>query len=208
MDIQTFPILAFNPSDTNFNDLSKNGTGFIVDNSGLFYTAGHNFYKKERGRDPEKLKCYALINNALQPIQEIHLEYEPNADDTNKDFAYGKVLNFNNLAYTKTIQCNQPTALGYTCRVLNFDKIESASWKNKLFHLYKVPISIGTNSKSISNGYDITFDNSLFYTVDSGITLEGLSGGPILHNDEILGVLVSDCFVTKEYIDNTLKSYK
>lgn len=205
MDIRTFPIIAFSLSDNTFAGPWYNGTAFLVDDIGHFYTAGHNFFLRKRGEEkPEKLKCVALINGDFFPIQEIFIEYDFDCEGTKKDFAHGKIINFKNLPDTKTIEFDKPIALGYSIRKLDFEIIETVKWDEKEFYLYKVPIAIGKNSKTMGVYVNISFDNVLFYTTESGVTLEGFSGGPILFNDKILGVLVSDCFIIREYIDKIL----
>lgn len=205
MNIKLFPILAFSFTDEELKGTYYNGTAFLMGNTGHFYTAGHNFYKKERGRAPEKLKCFALINGELFNIQEIHLEYDSDSGGFKKDFAFGQIANFKNIPDSKNIACDTPIALGYSSRELDFEKIETVNWNEIEFKLYKVPISIGTNSMAINTNFIESFENILFYTMQSSISLEGLSGGPILYADEILGVLVSKYFITKEYIDKIVK---
>ena len=204
MKIQIFPILAFSPTDKDFTGNFYNGTAFLIDEQGHFYTAGHNFHKRERGQETERLNCFALINGELIPTKELFLEYQRDSDDLMMDFAYGKILGFNTSPNVITIDCNEPIALGYTGRELSFEKIATTKWNEKEFHLYKVPISIGTNSKELLPGIPISFANVLFYTTEIKVSLEGLSGCPILHNDNLLGVLVSHCFITKEYIDKKI----
>lgn len=204
MNIQIFPIIALNPLDKSFED---NGTAFLVDDRGHFYTAGHNFYKKERGKDSEKLECFALIDGALFPVEEIFIEYDRDSEGIKKDFVYGEIKNFKNSPSVKTIDSTNPVALGYKTQELDFEQIETTEWNEKKFHLYKVPITIGTNTMTIKN-IPFSFDNVLYYTTESEVALNGLSGGPILFNDEILGVLVSNHFITKAYIDKQLAKIK
>lgn len=205
MNIQTFPILAFALSDSNFSGHWLNGTAFLVDDIGHFYTAGHNFRLKKRGEEePEKLKCFALIAGVLFPTEELFVEYDFNSDGLKKDFAYGKIIDYVKLPSIEIIDNKESIALGYSVRKLDFEQIETVKWAEKEFFLYKVPISIGTNSMKISPNIEISFNNVQFYTTESGVSLDGLSGGPILQNDEVLGVLVSHCFIKKEYIEKQL----
>lgn len=204
MNIRTFPILAFNLSDSNFTGEWYNGTAFLIDDSGHFYTAGHNFFKKERGKEAEKLKCFALINGELFPTEEIFIEYDSDSEIIKKDFACGRIINIKELPIAKTINSDNAVALGYSVRNLDYEIVETVEWNKKEFYLYKVPVSIGTNSMTIAANINISFKNVLFYTTELDISLEGLSGGPILLTDEIIGVLVSHCFITMQYINTTL----
>lgn len=43
-----FPILGFEITDTKCSGDFINGTGFFIDKEGNFFTAGHNFLKKDR----------------------------------------------------------------------------------------------------------------------------------------------------------------
>jgi hypothetical protein len=201
MKIRIFPILAFSRTDEDFTGKFLNGTGFLINDQGHFYTAGHNFFKRERGSEAERLNCFALINGELIPTRVLFLEYDRDSDRLKIDFACGEIVDFNSLPNEITIDCNEPIALGYKVGKLNFEKIATTKWNEKEFHLYKVPISIGTDTKEIAPRIHLTFSNVLFYTTEPEELLDGLSGCPILHNDNILGVLVSDCFITKEYID-------
>ena len=207
MKIRVVPTIAFCLSDNDFSGRWFNGTAFLVDDIGHFYTAGHNFRKKERGNgdaEPEKLKCFALIDGELFPTEELFVEYDFYSEALKKDFAYGKIKKKKKIPSIKIIDSNESIALGYSIRELDFEQIETVKWEEKEFFLYKVPISIGNNSMKISPNINISFENVRFYTTESGISLEGLSGGPILQNDEILGVLVSNCFLMKEYIEKLL----
>lgn len=208
MNIKLFPILAFSSTDKDFEVINSNGTAFLIDDIGHFYTAGHNFYKKERGKNPEKLTCFALINEKLFPTQEIYIDYDQESEVIKKDFAFGKITNFTNIPDTKTIDCNTPITLGYSKKDLDFEKIETVKWNEKEFKLYKVPISIGTNSIIINKNFIAEFENVLFYKTQPSISLEGLSGGPVLYDNEIQGVLISTCFIIKAYIDKVLNSKK
>lgn len=69
MKIRIFPILAFSRTDEDFTGKFLNGTGFLINDQGHFYTAGHNFFKRERGSEAERLNCFALINGELIPTR-------------------------------------------------------------------------------------------------------------------------------------------
>ncbi|GEM65963.1 hypothetical protein SF1_39450 [Sphingobacterium faecium NBRC 15299] len=74
--------------------------------------------------------------------------------------------------------------------------------------MYAIPITIGTNSTEVVPNVFSEFDNVLFYTTELNFYLNGFSGGQIIHNDKILGVLVSNFFITEEYIEKIISSTK
>lgn len=205
MEISIFPILSTNP----VNQKTYNGTGFLIDGDGHFCTAGHNFFKIERGSGIiQKLDSSALINKQLLALEIIHCEYDPDNDIIKKDFAFGKIESLPSNPNSIKINSDNPVAVGYTTKNLEFQKLNTLEWEGIEYFLYAVPISIGTKSTELIQNIILTIDNVLFYTTGLNFDLNGFSGGPIIHNDKILGVLVSNCFITEEYIEKIISSTK
>ncbi len=202
MDVQIFPTYAISQVDSN---RFITGTAFLKD--GIVYTAGHNFYVTERGYEPEKVKCNALINGKLYLIMDsIFTEYDPNSEDTKRDIALGKIDVSDQQIDTRHISCNESCVLGYSRQELPFTIIDTISWNDMQFHLYCVPITVGTNSFQIPNSHiQISFNNVLFYSTKHAECLHGLSGGPVFGDGTLLGVLISHCFITNNYINSILE---
>lgn len=202
MNIKLFPVIAYDASDFKLSGKFFNGTAFLIDDSKIFYTAGHNYYDNSRGHEPKRIDCYALINGELISTEKVFIEYNQDNDKIKKDIAFGKIKDFKSEPFTIPVESNQPIALGYSRNRLDFEILNTVTWKGITFNLYKIPISVGTNSiKSIQNSIiDISFSNVLFFNAAS-IDLKGLSGGPIINKDELQGILVSNCFIIKDYID-------
>jgi hypothetical protein len=197
-----FPILAF--EDSKIMDVADfiSGTGFLINDKGYLYTAGHNFYKKDLGTgNLNELTCFAFIKNELIEIERIYVEYDKNSEGEKKDFAIGKLKSLpKELTSNVNVDNEDYLMVGYSIRDLPFEIIETINFRNTLFNLYKVPI---TPTGNVLKYYsiNISYDNVLFFDCSPKVDFYGLSGCPIFKNNELCGMLVSNCFITYEYLE-------
>lgn len=205
MKIRVFPIISFKDKEKKFDDYWISGTAFLINEDGGFFTAGHNFFMKERGKDQQKLYVFALISNELIPVEEIRLEYDRNSDLILKDFAFGKITDNKLLPELLHFEDKDPFALGYKKEVLDCEILHVKETNGIKFYLYKLPIIVGTNTLQIGKSLvSIKYENVLYYKTNIPGDISGFSGGPVVHKNEILGVLVSHCFITSQYIEGIL----
>ncbi len=197
-----FPVLGFEPSEKTTDGNFANGTGFLINDKGFLFTAGHNFYKKERETgNLNELICFAYINNQLIEIEKLYIEYDEDDEVEKKDFAIGKLKTVpNELVQNTSIDCNDFIAIGYSIRDLPFEAIEQVKFKNTKFNLYKVPI-VPTGNVLRYLSFEKSYENVLFFDYSPKADLFGLSGCPVIKNNELSGMLVSNCIITNEYLE-------
>jgi hypothetical protein len=205
-----FPILGFAVTDTKCSGNFYNGTGFFVDTEGHFFTAGHNFYKpKERGADTlERLTCYALLKGKLLKIEDPYVEYDPDQEEVKCDFAYGKIdISFESLEVISLEVSSECRLLGYSRRNLPYEVKHSVRFKETEFYLYQVPIQKKDNILKVSEYVRYHYNNVIFYDADFD-SLYGLSGCPVIENNQYIGILITRCFITREYAEKVFLENK
>lgn len=197
-----FPILGFDPSDKRCDGEFDSGTGFLINNEGYFFTAGHNFYRKERGSDELiELTCFAYIDNQLIEIERLYIEYVKDFEGRKKDFAYGKLkIPSYKINPNVIIDSEDCLMIGYSIRDLPFEIIETVQFKDTNFNLYKVPITPTSNIFEY-HSIKIFYDNVLFFDCTKNMDFFGLSGCPVIKKNILCGVLVSNCFITMDYLE-------
>jgi len=197
-----FPILGFDILDVSCKNIISSGTGFLINNDGHFFSAGHNFYKsKKRGEvEQVELSCFALIKNQLIQIEKLYLEYDNDSTLSKKDFFVGKFkAPFCEQEDNIKMESDEFFMTGYSIRDLPYETIESIQFNNITFKLYKVPI-ISTSNILNYGGINFSYENVLYYNCEVIVDFYGLSGCPIFKSNKLYGLLISTFFITIDYL--------
>lgn len=203
MSKRIFPILGFLRTDLSHKDLIRLGTGFFINGKGHFFSVAHNFvkYKKPMSEEELNVDCLAFIDGELHEIKIIHNEYNRYESDENdpdyKDFVIGKIDVDSSEEYIAR-NSDKNVIVGYSKNILPHEQINQLDFNGNQFRLYEIPISITDNALRHNGIFITSFPNVLFFNVSDN--LHGLSGGPVIYNKEILGVLSSKCFVKSDYL--------
>lgn len=215
MNNSVFPILAFEDS---IKDYVDNATGFFINKDGVFISAGHIFKDKSR-------KYFARIDNKLYPIEFVYEEYikpELQKPPSYKDLFIGKI-NFDSkqikpLSFSLSKEKKSKYfACGYSSRIpisnqkikkqedlcfddceieikqLNYHKLQFKYYGEKMFR------TLGVEIHWFDNGFVIEMNNK---------PASGLSGGPVIHDLFVKGVLIAmnNC-ISSDYITSVLRGY-
>lgn len=186
------------------------GTGFIVDKTGLFVSAGHNF--KYDGR------CLkAMFRGEVYELDLLYKEYtcrEP------IEFAIGRLRNFKETIQEPIIANNEAAAPGSKISLCGckehivpqseiLETIELPSTR-KVFkqRVDRVIPEIGVSHPlriivEESKGVAIPFEE-----IDPPQKLNGFSGGPVYIENKILGIITSHCFIKSDYWLPVLKQFQ
>ena len=215
MYVSIFPILAFDDPTKNFVD---NGTGFFINSEGFFISAGHVFKNKNR-------KYSARIHNQLYPIELVYEEYieqDRQEKPIYKDLYIGKISfdskQIKPLSFSLTKAKNSEYfACGYSSRIpinnqkikkqedlcfddcemeikqLNYHKLQFKYYGEKMFQ------TLGIEIHWFDNGFVIEMNNT---------PASGLSGGPVIHDLFVKGILIAmnNC-ISSDYITSVLSVY-
>lgn len=192
------------------DDLFDSGTGFLINNNGIFLSAGHNFSKEigtyiaYYGDNKYKIKC-------------IYKEH----DDSGKDLFIGELIDFNGrLPFHVTLANSDSIENGTDLNFAGFNtqmivpretmttgiKIQDSEYT---FYGHVLTAKLVFPEKK--ERYRIIGDKRLtlpFMKVLSNTTsplYRGISGGPVFFEKRIYGVFLSDVFVTSNYIRDCLK---
>lgn len=184
------------------------GTGFLVDKSGLFLSAGHNF---------KTHNVKAKFRGEMYDIEILEKEYEPREP---LEFAIGKLVDFN-------IDVPEPSfAIGECCNIGT--KIYLCGCKKDLVNqsdvldIITLPSGINVHKQRItkeipeikrndplsiivedSNGVAVPFEHH-----NQLCNLHGFSGGPAYIGNKIYGIITSHCFIKVEHLLPTLQKYQ
>ncbi len=203
------------------NEMVDNGTGFIINKDGYFISAGHVF-------EIEENKYFAKIQNIKVPIKLIHTEYKNQENQVSPyymDLVIGKLclnsIEIKPLKFSKSIEIGaQYFACGYakTLLIPNDKKIitEGELFADDNDEYFKDDLKYNqlpykVTSKNISRffkGNLIIFENG-FSIKEIKFNPKGLSGGPILEQKLIKGMLITiDNCIKSEYIVKILDTKK
>lgn len=184
------------------------GTGFIVDKTGLFLSAGHNFKTSD---------VKAKFRDEIFDIEILEKEYEPREPI---EFAIGKLIDFN-------VDIPEPSfASGESCDIGT--KINLCGCKKDLVNQSEVldvitlPSGIPVHKQRISKEIpEIKWNDPLSPIVkdSNGIavpfelhnqlcTLHGFSGGPAYIGNKIYGIITSHCYIKVDYWLPILRKYQ
>ena len=184
------------------------GTGFLVDKTGLFLSAGHNF------KTPNvKAKFWGKVYD----IELLEKEYEPGEP---LEFAIGKLVNFD--AYipepifvsgqscdigTKINLCGCKKDLVNQSEVLDIITLPSGINVHKQRIIKEIPEIKKNDPLSAivkdSNGIAVPFEHH-----NQLNTLCGFSGGPVYIGNKIYGIITSHCYIKVDYWLPTLLKYQ
>lgn len=184
------------------------GTGFLVNKTGLFLSAGHNF------KTPN---VKAIFRGNIYDIELIEKEYEPREP---VEFAIGRLIDFN-------IDVPEPSfAIGEVCEIGT--KIDLCGCKKDLVNqsdvldIITLPSGINIHKQRITKEISEIKKNdplSIIVEDSKGIavpfehhdqlnTLHGFSGGPAYIGNKIYGIITSHCYIKADYWWPTLLKYQ
>ena len=191
------------------------GTGFIINNDGIFLSAGHVFKNTS-------VEHYAYYGNARYDYKIIDVEYTQNEDYPTeesccRDLFVGKLLDFHgridtsfHLTESSSLNIGSPLyAMGYSQRICHQRKEQTVD--NTTLYLCRIPVILCSPDRIIreNKGYEIDvrlgMKNVRTIWFDNMDRFHGLSGGPVFRDKEIYGVFLGDLFVTSEYIMEKLR---
>lgn len=203
-----FPILVYDSEGKNQVDT---GTGFFINEMGYFVSAGHVFKNS-------KEKFFAEVGDLKLPIKIVYKEYLERDDQKTgeyRDLMFGKIIHelagIAPLSLASNIaSCQSFIAKGYSKQIINEpnttieelweDDVDSFS--NELRY-YELPFRFMDNH--IYFNPDQIFMNGFCINM-KGQNMYGMSGGPVICNDLVSGVLVTtDNCVGSTYIMSKLK---
>lgn len=195
-------IAIFNESEDKYI-----GSGFIIDKTGIFLSAGHNF--KDTGI---KYKAYYQQNE--YEIETIYSEYDGIGkdlfignlvgfkEDIDETFCFGRAdeLQLNQRLYIKGFNSTEYGGISRSIQIKNHTLFE---------HDILTRLTVLEERKDIS---------PIRHNVDSRLQCEnirlldlpnpekyyGLSGGPVYNQNKIYGVCIADMFIPMEYIKRFL----
>lgn len=193
-------IAIFNSTDDKYI-----GTGFIIDNKGIFLSAGHNFKNKE-------IEYKAYFRDCGYEIKSIYYEY----DGKGKDLFIGQLLDFHefisntfSLATTDKLKPEQELDVyGFNGKppfgIQNSIKIGD----HTLFE-HKVITQLTTFEKKEidktrheNDDERLKDENIKLLTSFNTKKYSGLSGGPVYFGNKIYGICIADLFIPIEYVLN------
>lgn len=205
--------ITFEPKSKNciaiFNDSEDKyiGTGFIIDETGKFLSAGHNF--KET-----KIKYKAYYQQNEYEIETIYFEY----DEMGRDLFIGRLTGFKEeIDGTFCLESTNELELNHRLYVGGFNSVKYSGIPEpiqiKQHTLFKHDIS--TKLTILEERKDIS---SIRHKIDCRLQCEniklldltnpekyyGLSGGPVYDKNNIYGVCIADMFIPMEYIKKFL----
>ena len=175
------------------------GTGFIVDKSGLFVSAGHNF-KTEDIKAFFQGKAYDI-----ELLEKEYTEREP------IEFAVGRLLKFNTDIQEPVLATDEYLNIGTNVKlcglkqaiVAQSEVLEEVTLKSGI-KVYKqrieriIPEIKRNNPLSViiedSKGFAVPFE-----TIDQTLNIHGFSGGPVYIGNKIYGIITSHCYIKTDY---------
>lgn len=176
------------------------GTGFIVDNYGLFVSAGHNF------KTEDNIKAYFQGKEYdIKLLEKEYVEREP------IEFAIGRLLNFDLEIQEPTFATEENLNIGFEIKLCGLKKdivhqseiLEKISLPSGIL-IYKqrvgriIPEIRRNNPLSIviedSKGFAVPFE-----TIEKALNIHGFSGGPAYVGNKIYGIITSHYFIKTDY---------
>lgn len=180
------------------------GTGFLIDNQGLFVSVGHNFKKVNEAH-------YAFYNGKTYDINLLRMEYVNDSNtDKLKDLFIGELVNFKEydikslrlFPFQNLPDYKDLRVCGFKGNPLRYPKLKKdiQVTENLCIDQYCVEVSLQSSAPTS------TENHSIFRKIDIDTNrFKGLSGGPVYCNDKIIGILKGNVFLTSEYLISTLE---
>lgn len=184
------------------------GTGFLVDKTGLFLSAGHNF------KTPN---VKAKFCDEVYDIELLEKEYEPGEP---LEFAIGKLVNFDADIPMPIFASGQSCDIGTKINLCGCKK--DLVNQSDVLDIITLPSGINVHKQRIikeipeikkndplsaivkdSNGIAVPFEHH-----NQLNTLYGFSGGPVYINNKIYGIITSHCYIKADYWLPTLLKYQ
>jgi hypothetical protein len=205
----------------------SHGTGFFIDNVGTFISAGHNFKNPFR-------TCKAVIDGRHYDISALYEEYNDYQDQEPpiyRDLFIGKIegvasANFYPLVSAKQLKSDSPLiAAGYTSKNEAEPVSMDSLFEDVLATDYEAPdLSEDANKLRVQRygTMSVKFGGDQFLHIDrhadhrpvfeNGFTIDvpmedphGYSGGPILDNNNSVGMLIGENgAISSDYIISKL----
>lgn len=202
-----FPVYHL-PVDS--NDLFDSGTGFLINNDGIFLSAGHVFFK-----ETDTYKAY--YDNNEYKVECIYKEYD---DESGKDLFIGKLIDLKKELSHHVILANSDLIeigdefffAGFNTQMSVLGEMTSTGIQiqHSGHTFYGHVLAAKLVSSQNKERYRIIADKRL--TLSSmkvlsnvpHLTYRGISGGPVFYKNRIYGIFLSDVFVTSNYIKDCL----
>lgn len=184
------------------------GTAFLVDKSGLFLSAGHNF------KTPN---VKAKFHGEVYDIELLEKEYEPREP---LEFAIGKLVDFNADIPKPIFASGQSCDIGTKINLCGCKK--DLVNQSDVLDIITLPGGINVHKQRIikeipeikkndplsaivkdSNGIAVPFEHH-----NQLNTLYGFSGGPVYIGNKIYGIITSHCYIKADYWLPTLLGYQ
>lgn len=188
--------------------LERIGTGFIVNDKGVFLSAGHNF-------KDTSFKYFGVHDSKQYEIEKLFSEYldpeEYNSDDTIcKDLFVGKLIHFTppsnfipGILSREKVNIHNLIAEGYN---LKYDP-------QSIEYLYQ---DVKSFYKKVYNGLDMpkeilvmdtrtTMNNVGHFYLKTPDKYKGISGGPVFIKNKIYGVFIGNVYIKSGYVLDKLK---
>lgn len=197
---------------TNKDDKFDSGTGFLINDDGMFLSAGHVF------KEGNEIDAYnALFDGNEYQIKCIYREYN---DEIAKDLFIGGLVNFNKKLPFCTTLGNSDLIVdgdylafaGYNIRkdILGKDAMSDYIMQHSEHTFYGHALTAKLVPPENIERYKCSIDKRLMSPIMKVLSkvpkeCHGLSGGPVYSDSIIYGVLLADVFVTSNYISGRLE---
>lgn len=176
------------------------GTGFIVDNCGLFISAGHNFKTEDNIRAYIQGKEYNI-----KLLEKEYIEREP------IEFAIGRLLNFDLEIQEPIFATGEYLNIGSEIKLCGLKK--DIVHQSEILERISLPSGITVYKQRIeriipeikrNNPLSIVIEDSKgfavpFETIDQALNIHGFSGGPAYVGNKVYGIITSHCFIKTDY---------
>lgn len=184
------------------------GSGFIINDKGVFLSAGHNF-------KDTSFKYFGVYDSQQYDIERLFSEYldpeEYNSDDTIcKDLFIGKLIHFippsdfiPGILSREKVNVSDLTAEGYNLKYdlwsIEYSYQGIKSYYKKVYNRLDMPkgilvTDIRTAMNNVGNFY-----------LKHPAKYAGISGGPVFFKNEVFGVFIGNVYIKSDYILDKLE---
>lgn len=209
-----FPIIGCECNNIKEDSL---GTGFFINDVGVFLTAGHVLKDKSKS-------YYAIIKNEKYKFKVLFSEYPDNGNQEPPnccDLAICQIIG---------LKLNIPIVYSFVCNSLEDKKIFYSGYQGKnsqniissvetfnKYHAYLYKFSDNDEKlndaerKLIVNGIEFFDKRAICDNVKSfkcKRKVNGMSGGPVYYDKNVFGMLIGDSYILSEYIVEKLNELK
>ncbi len=208
-----FPIIG--RTHESYDDFSL-GTGFLINEDGYFFTAGHVIYDTSRS-------YFIIVKDHHYKFEVVFLEHEEHSNLGNticRDLAICKIIGLDfkiPVDYSFSLDCDDKKVYysGFQLKS-SPTKIATIEITSSVYaYLYKLmdeDIKTCKPKKYVKTyNVDYTDYRPMCQNVKSFKTekvVKGMSGGPVYSNTRVFGMLISNCYILSEYLVGKLYEYK